>query len=674
MPSEHEEGDRSNDVLVLKARMMHHALYHQETIDSGVAIVLRKNGLMTRELPEEVDPNVAEVLTDPNSPRRFAVCPGPLVVMCESDSSLSPIRVSDFLVHPNRELRQSALTHFERFLVEQPHSLTPGTTAAVRQLGKQLREDDSSDWPLAARAVRRAIETDFYCNVAGLRQSLELRFETGYREFLSAVLRPQLQGIETIHPPVINPADQHDELVKRMRDIAAEDEVQASLQRYVDELGYLPLVHGLSLSDLLLHRDEDRSTWWQELWAWVDRTGDPVARYHVCEVFLRYPDTVPLGESDRLWSELVGIIDLQSEERAATELRQAWLVRCDLARHFCHHIEALLPGQESERVAALSWWLCSQVSAVLPIGQEKLRAFHESTVLPVANASEHLAMLAKSVTTPSSLRYMTLFVRSMWSASALSAIGSALPALGKTTIGTEVQRAVLSRAYAGHLLTGIPRTVPRGSEYYAFERPLIDAASRWCELDVDNECKEMVNAFSRTHQRVTDSNNAREILGRFTVDNEADQVLSAHALRMLVALGMLKDVEVLTVLEDAEWRERVFTRAGIGPLHTLVDAFLELQCRHGAKWISHVPHYYALGCEMVLNDEDRRRSLFAFTVMSCVAGDSVSAIQRLTTGSHRQDISEECDLWHERLSGALRIAPGWLAARLRGALSVLHVT
>ena len=71
-----------------------------------------------------------------------------------------------------------------------------------------------------------------------------------------------------------------------------------------------------------------------------------------------------------------------------------------------------------------------------------------------------------------------------------------------------------------------------------------------------------------------------------------------------------------------------------------------------------------LTCEELAGDTERKRMLFAYTVVSSIAVDSVSAVERLLTGAHRRDYEDFVKKWRERIERITPLAPAWIAARL----------
>jgi hypothetical protein len=60
-----------------------------------------------------------------------------------------------------------------------------------------------------------------------------------------------------------------------------------------------------------------------------------------------------------------------------------------------------------------------------------------------------------------------------------------------------------------------------------------------------------------------------------------------------------------------------------------------MQLRNKGKWYEQLPHLYAFPCEELRQDKNKRKLLFAFTVISSLAADSVSAIDRLLKSGDR---------------------------------------
>jgi len=144
----------------------------------------------------------------------------------------------------------------------------------------------------------------------------------------------------------------------------------------------------------------------------------------------------------------------------------------------------------------------------------------------------------------------------------------------------------------------------------------------------------------------------------------------------LVAATVYTDPAVVAgvweVLSDGEWRQRVLGVVEERVLGLLFEAFSILQVANKDKWFTLLPHYIAELCEKTDNDE-RRRHLFLYVVLTSLASDTVSAVRRLLRGSQKAKFVEMVREYRERVESMWAQYPPWVQGRLRGLLANLHV-
>ena len=90
------------------------------------------------------------------------------------------------------------------------------------------------------------------------------------------------------------------------------------------------------------------------------------------------------------------------------------------------------------------------------------------------------------------------------------------------------------------------------------------------------------------------------------------------------------------------------------------------------KWFSYLPHYIAELCENE-EDEERRRALFLYVIHTSLASDTVSAVRRLIRGNQRAKFVDYVKDYRMRIEHLFSNYPLWVAAKLRGLLSSMHV-
>jgi hypothetical protein len=72
-------------------------------------------------------------------------------------------------------------------------------------------------------------------------------------------------------------------------------------------------------------------------------------------------------------------------------------------------------------------------------------------------------------------------------------------------------------------------------------------------------------------------------------------------------------------------------------------------------------------------DPERQGLLFDFTVLSAIASDTVSSLDRLLKGEKKQAFGQSAREWRQRLEHCQAVATPWIAARLRAILASLRI-
>ena len=124
----------------------------------------------------------------------------------------------------------------------------------------------------------------------------------------------------------------------------------------------------------------------------------------------------------RFWRDFTNVVTLGEAGDQRYQSADGWRIRSLLARHFCMHIESLMPGQSGDRVAVLALWLSEKVASIFDPAFHDLSQVRDSIVQQSA-PSQEVRMLTHSVVTPSDLRYSTVYTPSPWGISLISQVG-----------------------------------------------------------------------------------------------------------------------------------------------------------------------------------------------------------------------------------------------------------
>ena len=406
---------------------------------------------------------------------------------------------------------------------------------------------------------------------------------------------------------------------------------------------------------------------WEDVWKWVEETGNPLAQYHACQAFATNTDLVPEKHIPALLEQVCQVLQSMKRPNEDQAVMQGWYLRCELARHYCTHIETLVPGQEGRRVAAWAWWLSNQVASSLPRDPNWIREFRQTTMSAALGLSFELWRLSRAHVQPSTLRYATLFTTSPWAASLLAQLGDSRQVLEWASQDKGTRETITETVFGN--LVAMPMPDLAGNRLdYGFEAGMKRVAEEWVTI-IDGLEREHLEAIISANAIVSDPSQLSEALQRLTSTSQADVFLAGGAIRAFAICNTTGVDAICTRVEDSSWRNLVFCEASDDAIELFAEALLELQPRVNEEWFYSLPHYFACACELATGE--RKDTLFTLTVVSSLASDTVSAIQRLMSSEQRKELMQNAANWRKRLLVALTFSPGWLAARLRGVIAVL---
>jgi hypothetical protein len=653
-------------------------LKHVDAVDARTAAVLKKNSILRRDwLYDEVESRlIGEIVADPSHPKRFPIRPGPAIVRVTTESSRTVVPVVVLLLAEDVEVRKAALAHFEHAGEGSNPWLTPKTIHVLSNCKRQLLLSNSKGWRTAGIRIHDAIRDDWLCNLQGLAQAAELHFNDGIQEYLSPVLRPTVTSLDSISMAVWSPGQERSKIDAMIADaVSSAETLTEALQRYYSKLGHLPLAGALGMGEVACRWAEKANApecIWDEVWKWAEQTKGPLPRYHACVAMIDNPELVPSSSWTLLCDEVASIVHSSRREAEAIQeppSAQAWRVRCELAKHYCQHLECRLPNADSERIAGLSWWLAERVALLLG-SKEGIRDFRAGPLHYQSSVSAQVWHLARPRVSTSLLRHATIGINSMWGLSLACELRHALPSIAPESMTPEC-REQLEGALKAYVLSAFPLTpVVESSQAYAFEATVLPTAKGWIDIAQPGESRDALLAFVAAVERVTQADELQRVLERLPETGLADQVLIGNVLTVATYLGQASIDRIWERVVDAKWREAVLLRMDDHPLEMLFDALREIQLQQNDKWSWDMPHVYAHACEKAPNPE-RRRLLFAMAVLSSLSAGTVSAIERLLTGELRDQLANEVSYWREAIEEVWRLAPPLASSQMRAMLAVL---
>lgn len=674
MASEPLPEDLARARQAFRGRMAQVGLHHLGAVDARTAVILKGCGLLERDsLDGRGDQQeMAAIVADPSHPKRVPLSLGPSVLVQQDEVRrvIVPIRI--LLLSSDPGVRMKAAEYLQSKSEGNAAFLTRRTEDLLKNCRPTLLSSESPGWRDAAVRVHDAIKDDLLCNIAGLRQSAEIGSDDGIAEYLPGVLRPTVTSLDSIDLEFWNPGQQRSAISEFIERVVAEShDIGETLDRYYSKLGHLPLGHELGVGALVrkwaARTDQIKETW-DKILKWAERLASPVPRYHACVAFVANPHLVDPEDRPKLWRLILEILHDSSSDESDAEWSQAWRVRCELARHYCHHLECRLPGAESERITNLSWWLAERVALLLGKSPDQIRGFRTDALGPESSLSSQLWHLAHPPVVPSTLRYTTLYCKSIWSVSLLSLLGRALPRLDPGSLAAE-DRTRVGATLKGCLLgTFPPSPIAEGEETYAFELGVHHTAKVWAEVIPAADVTLVVAATSE----LSEAGEFEAALRRLGKSPHAEQMLVTHALTVKAYVSEAPADLVFELLGDDQWRNQVFRDGDESSVQSLFDALQELTLQKNDKWAWDLPHRFALTCEASWDKPERRALLFAMVVLSSLSTDTVSALQRLVTPARHVELSSQIKYWRDRIQEVRTLAHPWIAARLRAVLASLH--
>ena len=662
---------RAEDVTMVKWLMMKNALFHRPIIDARTALLLQKNGLARRLRPKAVPKRALEILNAPDHPDRVSMSAGPMICYREGRArrSLAVLSAAEYMFSASVKARDAAVSHFERLAERDEGVLTQRSRVVIAQFAEPLRSRRAKDRRNAAVVIHDAIDDDFYCNLAGLRQCLQVGVDP--TDYLQRVFRASASSLNALGLSIVKPSERREEIAILVQRCAQAASLREACDLYYKGLGHLPLAPDLSLGQAVtqwIDSNGSPESVWEEVWGWADSISSPLARYHACCALARRPAAVPHDQFPRLWQEILAIADMPAEQAPTSGWTGALALRCELAKHYVRHIETNFPGMDGERISASAWWLTERVASIFGTSDDAVHNVRNSIVAVETNRSGQIHMFAHPPILPSALRGATVTLPSVWSHSLLCQIGPNLTHLRPDLIVPADLNRLVAVIVRG-VLIGFPTRSDQVATY-AFEQGIAPATHIWERLSDGAPARELLKAVALA-PKPADSDELSENWKGMINGDSFHQYIAASNLRGDVYAGDVPVESVWEWLSEESWRTHLLIQMDMNALDLLLDAVLELQVQNGGKWHTQLPHILAIACKNAYADEERRRLLFLVTAVSSLCSDTVSAIRRLLQGRGSQRFLDEVAGSREQIESLRDVAPPWVYARARQILAAL---
>jgi len=659
--------------------MTRYALFHEPPADGRSLTILRKNDVVKDLEMPPVDELILAVITDDAHPARVATSPGPVVYYSLDDNlSRQAFPVTDLFFNPDVKVRRIALAYFKRMSDLEPQVLDAPSKDAIASLEKRLVSSGPKRWRDAAIRIADALHDDFLLNLAGMRQCHALAWGEGVRKWLRLLLRPSLPSLDPLASQIITSAtDQLDEVKSAISNsVLKAESLRQVCDNYYRRLGHLPLGGTFSLGGAVadwIGQSGRKPNAWKQIWAWADEMPSPLAHYHACTVFTQHPEFVPAGKHRQLWERILDVIEVPGTDAGTSEWTLGWLMWHELARHYACYLECHIPNSDSERLSGFAWWLADAVSSVIGKSRQAIDYLMKTTIIPEAGNFAHVRQLAHPVAKTSMLRYATLCIRSPWALGLTCEMGPGIARLKPELLDAEVRESI-GGAIELNLLSCFPlRAKSDDQVVYAFDRTVVPTAKAWSELGEDAGSTHPFATLLEHYPKITNPNDLANALGSILNEQEGGQLLVAQNIRALAYTGGAPVSRIWECMQDEQWRRDVWLKLEPVALETLFESVAEIQAQNDDKWTSHLPHFLALACEAVSEEKEREELIFAFTLAASMQTGTVSAVERLLRGEHKDRFAQYVAGWRDRLLSLMPLAPGWIAGRMRAVMASLYV-
>ncbi|MBN2019674.1 MAG: hypothetical protein JW749_05555 [Sedimentisphaerales bacterium] len=654
------------------------ATKHSKIVDGRTLTILQKNKIYESLNPDKTFEEVPPILNNKNHPNRISGPAGPLFFYLtqRTPPKGNIVNLTELFFATNIDIRKASFDYFSNLEDKEIPILTPNSRTILKALGEPLLSTHDKKWREAAVAIYDALNEDWYCNYAAVKQCLHGNYVDGVSEYLTKIIRPTIPSVDSVTPGVWEASEQKENILSVIDKIIDESiDIEAALNKYFLRLGHLPLRGELSIINLIDKWQAKHSTLddiWKILWAWADSFSIPLPRYHVCAYFISKPDLVPEDNHAKLWHEIVEVIHIPNNEEEDLEWTQAWRIFCEIARHYCCHLEARLPFKNGEIIASQAWWLAVQICNLFTSKKAEVKRLRNQTFLPELTLSSRIWQIASPAMKPSSLRLLTLNTNSMFSISLQAMLGNNLDLLKPSSM-TKEDHIKIEHALSGTILNVFPpKVIDDSKKVYSFENSIIDTAKKWLPYVEDDKTKEMINVFVAGIEKLIIPADFENMVMKFTNSHYGDQLLIASYLKNMTYIEEISLDVIWKAINDSNWREAALSKSQPYVLQLIFDALNEIESRYQEKWAYNLPHFYALELEKATEPE-KKKHLFGCVIYSSLCGDTVSAIQRLLKGDHKQDYEKEAEYWSQRLKETQKFAPELVKARIRPILAALHI-
>lgn len=655
-------------IRAIQSRILRHAFDHvPEVLDSRTAIMMIKNELVESIPQNSIPEKLIAIIENPKHEERWPDSYGPFILFQEEDKKRGVIELSKVFINPEIRIRSAALSELDhQDLQYDKHGLfmSPQSKQRINELRSTVLLNDLQESLSASIEINDILEDDFFFQLAGLRQSLQFRLINELPDLIKLLLEPTQRTIQFLEDlPIWSPLRQQAEIEHHRNHIVERiDTFPKALCEYYRLFGHLPLAGSFSAAGVIgswVSNHQLPENPWEQIWDWANLNGSPLASYHACQLLCQNPSWIPEEYQQEFISAIVDIA-------LGAENNEHWKSRCSLGRHYCRHLESLDSGADSGRIAAFSWWLAETLAGTIDNYDSETREICYSFIEDEFEKSREIQTVVRLPVSISPLRCMTHCSISIWSTSILCELfNSKILEYYDQDANVVV---ALKNIFCNVSL--VPLNSRSGE--FAFEYSYTLFKEIYSNEFLNSNDKSKVSIYSTLIEART-GHGLKRLLTDLPTAEENIAMVTVNELRLQSYNGDSPCDVLFDLFSDEVWRDAVLVDQNEVFVELLCSAAIEV-AMHDAEhdWLMYLPHFLASGCEKA-HSSDSKRHLFGYTVVSSLASNSVSAIERLLKGSTRRAYEEYVNEWRQRIENLSPIAPAWIRAKLRAIKSVLYI-
>lgn len=646
----------------LNRRIMQSALFHRvgEGIDPVHAHQFAKAGLLDDIGPPKVPDGIGAILEDLGHADRVEGPFGPIVFFREGDGATA-IDADSLLLHPNDGIRCSAFAFFKTGISN--NWVTHQTAERIRAREDDIQSSEVARWRSAGIELIETLREDLFLHLAGLRQSIAHRFQDGVNTHLTFLMRPSLRALQYVRPPLYCPTEQREELKHWIDECAAMSTLGAALSSYQEKLGYVPLRNEYSATRLvkewLRKNDSPDSSFWDDIWTWAQRTESPIAAFHAISVAMNVPGARP-ADLDLFWEEALKVLNVRESQQSPSTA--AWRLYCELASHFSRHFESLHPGQQGERVACYAWWLTDLLGQIIAAPESQAETMLQRVVLPEGEISFSKWLVARSHIIPSSLRYATLYLSSVWAMSLLAQFSNCEDQGCLRNSSPEVKDKI------GEILRGYLISSPLPDEWKADEKVFAfqqnDNLEQLCEVVIPSDELDAFRQVISFRRHLHDAGELKSSLQRVVNVTPLEQLLTMLYLKDAAFSSSETEPAIISWIEGADGFVHCLQNLPTNVVEHLLEMLADFQNRQSPDLMVRIPHLIAHAIDSVV-DEERAKRLFLSVFFMSISGGVVSPLQRALATKWRSTLMEVARISRENAVHITQFAEPWVSGRIR---------